>query len=267
MKINVEAIPNIPRINKGDNIGEIIALSAIKSNFEIQNGDILCVASKAISTAEGQDIDLSNIKPSKLAKEIHQKIPRKDPRIIQKMIDETGDPTGNKLDIHIENRYIGAWLPNGMRLTSAGIDKIDSDHVMLLPQNPDLSAKKISEIVQQKLNAKVGVIITDSDGRIEKLGATQIAIGLYGVPALRVSETVDPVTGKIKKSEETFCDLLAATAALVMGQRGTNKPVVKISGIDYTFNESSRITDSLGMAPKEYRNCAVIKETKPRSTE
>ncbi|MEH6891062.1 coenzyme F420-0:L-glutamate ligase [Bacillus sp. JJ864] len=250
MKIHVEAVPNIPRINKGDNIGEIIAMSAVKSNFEIRNGDILCVASKAISTVEGRDIALSNVKPSKLANEIHEKVPRKDPRIIQKMIDETGDPFGRKLEI--DNDYIGAWLPNGMRLTSAGIDKIDSEHVMLLPENPDLSAKRISETVQKILNAKVGVIITDSDGRIEKAGATQIAIGLYGIPALRTSEAIDPVTGEIKKSVETFCDLLAATAALIMGQRGTNKPVVKISGVDYEFNENSQIIDSLSRVPEGY---------------
>ncbi|HDR8072396.1 TPA: coenzyme F420-0:L-glutamate ligase [Bacillus cereus] len=250
MKINIEAIPNIPRINKGDHIGEIIAMSAAKSRFEIKSGDILCVASKAISTAEGRDIDLGNIQPSELANQIHEKIPRKDPRIIQKMIDETGDPLGSKLEIDIDNSYIGAWLPNGIRLTSAGIDKIDSEHVMLLPENPDLSAKKISESVQKTLNVKVGVIITDSDGRIEKLGATQIAIGLYGVPALRTSKSIDSVTGEIKKSVETFCDLLAATAGLIMGQRGTNKPIVKVSGLEYKFNENSRIIDSLSIFPK-----------------
>ncbi|MRC81735.1 glutamate ligase, partial [Bacillus thuringiensis] len=86
---------------------------------------------------------------------------------------------------------------------SAGIDKIDFEHVMLLPENPDLSAKKISETLQKRLNVKVGVIITDSDGRIEKLGATQIAIGLYGVPALRISEVVDINTNETKKSTET----------------------------------------------------------------
>ncbi|MDZ3952322.1 coenzyme F420-0:L-glutamate ligase [Bacillus thuringiensis] len=262
MEINIEAIPNIPRINKGDNIGEIIVMAALKSNIKIKNGDILCVASKVISTAEGQDIALNNVKPTALANQIHQKIPRKDPRTIQKMIDETGDPFGGKLDIDTDNSYIGAWLPNGMRLTSAGIDKIDSEHVMLLPRNPDWSAKKISTIVQKKLNAKVGVIITDSDGRIEKLGATQIAIGLYGVPALRISESIDPVTGKVKKSAETFCDLIAATAALIMGQRGTNKPIVKISGVEYTFNEKSQIIDSLCKVPKEYLNGSVADYSK-----
>lgn len=250
MKINVEAIPNIPKINKCDNIGEIIVKSIIKSSFKIKSGDILCVASKAVSTAENRDIALYNIEPSTLANQVHKRVPRKDPRIIQKIIDETGDPLGRKLEIH--NNYIGAWLPNGMRLTSAGIDKIDFEHVMLLPKNPDLSAKKISEILQEKLNVKVGVIITDSDGRIEKLGATQIAIGLFGVPALRVSEVIDVNTNETRESTETFCDLLAATAALIMGQRGTNKPVVKISGVEFEFNENSRIIDSLSRTPKEY---------------
>ena len=101
---------------------------------------------------------------------------------------------------------------------------------------------------------KVGVIITDSDGRIEKEGATQIAIGLYGVPALRINETIDRVNGENTKSVETFCDLLAATAGLIMGQRGTNKPVVKISGIDYKFDENSKIIDSLSRVPEEYTN-------------
>ncbi|MED2497590.1 coenzyme F420-0:L-glutamate ligase, partial [Bacillus thuringiensis] len=96
MKINVEAVPGIPKINIGDNIGDFIALSIIKSSFEIKDGDILCVASKAVSTAEGRDINLSNIKPSDLANQIHEKIPRKNPRVIQKIIDETGDPSGGK---------------------------------------------------------------------------------------------------------------------------------------------------------------------------
>ncbi|WP_331273754.1 MULTISPECIES: hypothetical protein [Bacillus] len=82
---------------------------------------------------------ISNVKSSKLANQTHETVPRKDSRIIQKMIDEIGYPFGHRLEIY--NNYIGAWLPNGMRLTSAGIDKIDFEHVMHLQKNPDLSAK------------------------------------------------------------------------------------------------------------------------------
>ena len=252
MSIKVEAVPNMPHIEKGDNIGEIIVQSAIKAEFEIADGDILCVASKVVSTAEGRDIRLDDIEVSDLANQIHEQIPRKDPRVIQKIIDETGDPTGSRLDI--DKNFVAGWLPNGMRLTSSGIDKIDPEHVMLLPKNPDTSARKIGEIILDILGVKAGVIITDSDGRVEKAGSTQIAIGLYGVPALRKSESTNPLTGEKKISEETFCDLLAATAALIMSQRGTNKPVVKISGVGYEFDENSRIVDSLSRVPEDYVN-------------
>lgn len=252
MSIKVEAVPNMPHIEKGDNIGEIIVQSAIKAEFEIADGDILCVASKVVSTAEGRDISLDDIEVSDLANQIHEQIPRKDPRVIQKIIDETGDPTGSRLDI--DKNFVAGWLPNGMRLTSSGIDKIDPEHVMLLPKNPDTSARKIGETILDILGVKAGVIITDSDGRVEKAGSTQIAIGLYGVPALRKSESINPLTGENKISEETFCDLLAATAALIMSQRGTNKPVVKISGVDYEFDENSRIVDSLSRVPEDYVN-------------
>ena len=90
----------------------------------------------------------------------------------------------------------------------------------------------------------VAIIITDSEGRPDKRGSAQIAIGAYGIPPLRVSETeVDG--GKIKRSEETICDMLAASAALLMGQRGFNRPVVRINGFDYKFDVDANINDAL----------------------
>ena len=246
--MKADAIPNIPRIQKGDNIGEIIADAVLHSHVPLKKGDILCVASKVISTGEGREVALSDMTAGEVAKRIHKEVPRKDPRVIQKMIDVTGDPSGRRLEV--SHNYIGAWLPNGMRLTSAGIDKIDDDSIMLLPEDADKSAREIGETIQSMCNVTVGVVVTDSDGRIEKKGATQIAIGLYGVPALRKSETIDSKTGEVKQSFETFCDLLAASAALIMGQRGTNRPVVKISGVSYQFNANSGIRDSLSRSPK-----------------
>ncbi|WP_273851996.1 coenzyme F420-0:L-glutamate ligase [Guptibacillus spartinae] len=245
--MKMDAIPTLPWIKKGDHIGEIIANAVTRTEVSLEDGDILCVASKVISTAEGREVLLSNVTAGEVAKRIHTKVPRKDARVIQKMIDVTEDPSGHQLEVFHD--YIGAWLPNGMRLTSGGIDKIDAETIMLLPEDADKSAREIGETIQRMCNVTVGVVITDSDGRIEKKGATQIAIGLYGVPALRSSETIDSLTGEVKQSVETFCDLLAGAAALIMGQRGTNRPVVKISGVSYTFNAESTIQDSLSRAP------------------
>lgn len=245
--MKMDAIPNLPWIKKGDHVGEIIANAVTHSHVSLEDGDILCVASKVISTAEGREVALSDITAGEVAERIHTKVSRKDARVIQKMIDVTEDPSGHKLEVFHD--YIGAWLPNGMRLTSAGIDQIDAETIMLLPEDADKSAREIGETIQRICNVTVGVVITDSDGRIEKKGATQIAIGLYGVPALRKSETIDSQTGEVKQSVETFCDLLAGAAALIMGQRGTNRPVVKISGVAYPFNAENTIRDSLSRTP------------------
>ncbi|NBI06446.1 coenzyme F420-0:L-glutamate ligase [Senegalia massiliensis] len=235
--INLQTILNFPIINEGDIISDII-MDCIKYNkITLQNNDILCVASKIVSIAESRILSLESIIPSPLAYEIHKKVPRKDPRIIQQIINETGAADGSRVEV--SDNYIGAWLPNGMRLTSAGIDKFSEDKIILLPINPDESAKNIGEKILNKLGINVAVIITDSDGRIEKRGATQIAIGIYGLDPLRTTS----FNGKI--IEETICDMFAASAGILMGQRGNNKPVVIISGYEFDFNQSSCINSAL----------------------
>ncbi len=247
--ISVEEVPNMPHINEGNDVGEIIVDVIRKNNIKIIQNDVLCVASKVISIAENNIVNLNDIEPSPLAMSIHKDLQRKDPRVIQLIIDASGDPSGSRLDL--DTNHISAWLPNGMRLTSAGIDKLNKDNVALIPKNADQSAHKIAKIVMNKLGVRIGVLITDSDGRVEKSASTQIAIGLHGVPALRISESTDS-DGKVSRSEESYCDLLAASAALIMGQRGTNKPVVKISGLDYEYDTNSKIIDSLSRVPDNY---------------
>jgi len=129
-------------------------------------------------------------------------------------------------------------------LTSSGVDKNGPEEVILLPEDADASARVIGKTILEATGINVGVIITDSDGRIDKKGATQIAIGIYGLPPIRSTETIDE-TGKPKVSEETVCDMLAASAALIMGQRGTNKPAVLIRGYDYKFDKNSSIRQAL----------------------
>ncbi|MBI1695763.1 coenzyme F420-0:L-glutamate ligase [Lactobacillus crispatus] len=231
--ITIEALHNFPKIERKCNLGAEIIRTIKNEEFNIRDNDILCIASKLISKSEGLFVDLKSINPSQLALRLHQQISRKDPRLIQIIIDQTSDKSGKKLQI--SKNFIGGWLPNGLFLTSAGVDKIDAGTAIVLPKNCDEIAKRISDDIFDQLKVRVAIIITDSDGRIDKKGATQVAVGLYGISGLRKSQYQD------KTNVETICDMLAASAGLLMGQKGKMLPIVKVHGIDYVFDKFATI--------------------------
>ena len=231
--ITIEALHNFPKIERKCNLSAEIIRTIKNKEFNIRDNDILCITSKLISKSEGLFVDLKSINPSQLALRLHQQIPRKDPRLIQIIIDQTSDKSGKKLQI--SKNFIGGWLPNGLFLTSAGVDKIDAGTAIVLPKNCDEIAKRISDDIFNQLKVRVAIIITDSDGRIDKKGATQVAVGLYGISGLRKSQYQD------KTNVETICDMLAASAGLLMGQKGKMLPIVKVHGIDYVFDKFATI--------------------------
>ena len=235
--ITIEALHNFPKIERKCNLSAEIIRTIKNEEFNIRDNDILCIASKLISKSEGLFVDLNSISPSQLALRLHQQIPRKDPRLIQIIIDQTSDKSGKKLQT--SKNFIGGWLPNGLFLTSAGVDKIDAGTAIVLPKNCDEIAKRISDDIFDQLKVRVAIIITDSDGRIDKKGATQVAVGLYGISGLRKSQYQD------KTNVETICDMLAASAGLLMGQKGKMLPIVKIHGIDYVFDKFATIRDAV----------------------
>ena len=235
--ITIEALHNFPKIERKCNLSAEIIRTIKNKEFNIRDNDILCITSKLISKSEGLFVDLKSINPSQLALRLHQQIPRKDPRLIQIIIDQTSDKSGKKLQI--SKNFIGGWLPNGLFLTSAGVDKIDAGTAIVLPKNCDEIAKRISDDIFDQLKVRVAIIITDSDGRIDKKGATQVAVGLYGISGLRKSQYQD------KTNVETICDMLAASAGLLMGQKGKMLPIVKVHGIDYVFDKFATIRDAV----------------------
>lgn len=212
--ITIEALHNFPKIERKCNLSAEIIRTIKNEGFNIRDNDVLCIASKLISKSEGLFVHLNSINPSQLALRLHQQIPRKAPRLIQIIIDQTEDKSGKKLKI--SKNFIGGWLPNGLFLTSAGVDKIDAGTAIVLPKNCDEIAKRISDDIFDQLKVRVAIIITDSDGRIDKKGATQVAIGLYGVSGLRKSQYQD------KTNVETICDMLAASAGLLNGTKLSN---------------------------------------------
>lgn len=230
-------IPGIPIIKANDNLGKIIYKAISENEIELKDNDIICIASKIVSLSENLIVDLKKINASEVAYKISKSITRKDPRIIQLMIDQTNDPEGN--NILVKSSWIGAKLKNGLILTSGGIDKISDEHVVLLPDDSDKCALKIGRQIFKLSHKRVAIVITDSDGREGRSGSTQIAIGSYGINPLRISKNNEKII------EETLVDMIAASAGLYMGQKNFNQPVVLIKGIEFEFNENFELKNIL----------------------
>ena len=229
--VTIDPILNIPIVKPGEELANLLVNAIKASAIKLELGDILCVASKVVSIAEDRFIKLDTITPTDEVIRLHDRVQSKDPRVLQLILNEAGNETEN---IRINGSWIGARTKIGRVLTSAGVDKVDENTVLLLPSDPDASAKTIALAIQESFGVQIGGVITDSDGREDIAGATQLSIGTYGVPPIR----------KQNGTEETICDMLAAAAGLVMGQREVNIPAAIIRGYAYEFTEKAKLSDA-----------------------
>lgn len=238
---SLHGILDLPEIKPGDSLAELL-----QQKMDEQGGfaehDILVIASKVVSKSENRFRSTKEISPSQEAILLAEQT-GKVPEICQLIINESMHYTVNK------GRYLVAYTHHGLELSSAGVDKISDELVLLLPEDPDASARKIAKALEQMCGKKVAVIISDSFGRPDRHGAGAVAIGCYGISPLRLSESHSK-DGKLKKSDETLCDFLACAAAVIMGQRGRNIPAVRIKGIPYDFDEIASIRSILHYAPE-----------------
>ena len=229
-------VKDIPQIREGDDIGEII-FQKMKLLDSVREKDIFIIASKIVSKSEGRSVDLNTIIPSDEAIRLYELFKKKSPKVYQVILNES---TSYKMG----NGVIIARHKLGMDLTSAGVDREGENQVIILPENPDLSAKKIADRIGILSGKQVAVIISDSEGRSDRKGAGAISIGVANINPLRVKENVD-ASGKLKKTEETISDLLTAQGSLLMGQRGNNTPVVCIRNFQYKLDPNAKLSDIL----------------------
>lgn len=151
--ISIKPWNDFPNINHKCDLVKLIIKNCKKELDNLRDGDILCIASKLVSKSRGLFIDLDKIKPSENALRVHHEIPSKDPRMIQLIINQTADLSGKKLQV--ENNFIGGWLPNGLFLTGAGVDKFDKNTAIILPKICDDIAKQISISIYQEIKKEL----------------------------------------------------------------------------------------------------------------
>ena len=234
----IEIIPILIRddIKKGDNIADLIIKSIKDKNESLQENDIVVITHKIISKAEGRTTDLRNIVPSEESKKISSNT-GKDPRLVELIISQSNEI------VKIERDIIITETKHGFVCANAGIDTSNvgklSDHVLLLPDDPDESARDIRNDINAKTGGNVGIIISDTFGRPFRKGQVNIAIGVAGIDPIKSYIGKRDMYGKILRvTEIAIADEITSAAELVMG-KSSRVPVSIVRGYVFSFNDSS----------------------------
>lgn len=233
-RMSMIALEGIPLISAGDDLAEIIAEALDAASVIPEQHDILVVAQKIISKAEGRQVDLQSVTPSDRAKELAAKV-GKDARHIEMILQESGEVLRVLKEALITEHRLGFILAN------AGVDQSNIDHgaceggrVLLLPENPDRSAECLKEALDSRYGVKLGVIINDSAGRAWRNGIIGMAIGAAGVPSVQSLVGRPDLFGRpLRITEQAAADEIASAASLLMGQAGEGLPVVHVRGLRY----------------------------------
>tara|TARA_Y100000590_G_scaffold93439_2_gene105873 strand:- start:17631 stop:18395 length:765 start_codon:yes stop_codon:yes gene_type:complete len=237
-KLELVAIQEIPLIKEGDSLVEIILLAVKKNKINLEKNDILVIAQKIVSKAEGRYVYLNEVKPSEEALSLSKETD-KDPKLVQVILNESEEVIRYRKGVIVVESKLGLVHAN------AGIDrsniesKNNNPRVLLLPTDPDKSALKIREELYKKINIDLGVIINDSSGRAWRNGIVGIAVGSSG------SEVLSDLRGKsdlygnnLEVTEVGSADEIASAASLLMGQGNEGLPVVLVRGLSKSKDKS-----------------------------
>lgn len=221
-RIELIAPEGLPRINPGDDLARLIA------GLGLRDHDVLVIAQKIVSKSEGRLVRLGDVAPSPRAVEFAQQT-QKDPRLVELILRESVEVVRTGPNLMIVEHHRGFIMAN------AGIDASnvdDPEQVLLLPADPDGSARRLRERLKEIAGVEVGVVINDSWGRPWRMGTVGMAIGAAGLPALLDMRGQPDMNGRILRVTEVgHADELAAAASMLMGQAAEGRPVVIVRGL------------------------------------
>ena len=223
-------VRGLPLIESGDKLVEIIAAAIRKEKLQPEDGDIFAVAQKIVSKSEDRRVDLRNVSPSTQATELANSTD-KDPRLVELILSESRRVVRHGPGVIIVEHRLGIVLAN------AGIDRSNldggNDIVLLLPEDPDASARALKQGLEQEFQASLGILIVDSIGRPWRLGTTGVAIGCAGLTVLDDFRGNRDIFGRILEVAATAtADCAAGAASLVMGEGNEAVPVVLVRGLN-----------------------------------
>ena len=240
-ELRLSAIKGIPQIVAGDDLAAIIWKSLSENRKALKDGDILVLAQKIVSKAEGRLVNLTTVIPSKQAIELAEFLGKR-PELVEIILQESNEVLRTRPGtIIVEHK-------SGFVCANAGVDHSnvkgpwgnDEDWILLLPEDSNRSADLIRAGLEALSGNKLGVMIIDSYGRAWRNGIVGACIGLSGLPALvDMRGKPDMYNYQMRVTVIAAADELAAGASLMMGQTNESTPVVLVRGFPYALRESS----------------------------
>ena len=218
--LQLVALKGLPLIQEGDHLPSLLT-SALESNqIQLQDDDVLVVAQKIVSKAEGRQVNLGSIIPSAEAQDLAAQT-NKDPRVVELILQESDSIMRHRPGLIVAQHKLGFVCAN------AGIDRSNvpqdggdaAESVLLLPEDPSLSAREMRMDLEKDWKCRIGVLVIDSHGRAWRKGTVGISIGFSGLPGI-VDKIGDPdIFGyELKVTRIAVVDELAAAASMLMGQ-------------------------------------------------
>jgi coenzyme F420-0:L-glutamate ligase/coenzyme F420-1:gamma-L-glutamate ligase len=241
MSLTLTPLPGIPIIHPGDDLATIILQAIERAGLQLVEGDILILAQKIVSKAEGRMVNLASVEPSFRAIDLAPQID-KDPRLVELILRESREVLRTRPGTIIVEHRLGFVCANAgidhSNVAGAGDEK--EEWVLLLPHDPDASACTLRCRLEETCGTRLGVLIIDSHGRAWRQGTVGVAIGLSGLPALEDLRGQPDLFGyTLRITQVAAADELAAAASLMMGQAAEGTPVVHARGFPYPLREAS----------------------------
>jgi coenzyme F420-0:L-glutamate ligase/coenzyme F420-1:gamma-L-glutamate ligase len=228
--LQLVALPGIPVVRPGDDLAALIGAGLSRAGLRLQDGDVLVVAQKIVSKAEGRAVDLAGVTPSPQARALAEEV-QKDPELVELILSESVRVVRARPGLLITEHRLGFVMAN------AGVDQSnvaapDGRMALLLPRDPDGTAASLRDRLASQAGARLAVIINDSFGRAWRRGTAGVAIGAAGLPALLDLRGKPDMFGRtLQVSITGFADEIASAASLVMGQGAEAQPVVLVRGL------------------------------------